>query len=257
MKKRVLVIPILIFLTIATPLIISAQNYKLNISTSKEIYSAGENLNFKVVLLDETNNPINTPLDIITENAERSTSIQKTINPNEFTTLDLGENASFGYWSISANYKGTQTTTLFIIEAQELAKFSLMNNTLIVTNIGNTKYTRTIQIIIGNTIGAKTPRLDIGESATYNLVAPEGNYNIKVSDGKTTFTKSSVKLTGKTVGVLDEAITKRAGITGGSLTDKKYEGIINSPKQSELVCIFIFIVFVTMILVIIKRKSIR
>ena len=235
-----------------------AQDFKLDISTTKDTYSAGEEISYKVTLLDVNNDPIDAQVDVTIEDAEKFTSFQKTVNTNEIIQLNLGEDASFGYWSLSTNYEGAQSTTLFIIEAQELAKFSLVDNTLTVTNIGNTKYTRTIQIIIGNTIGAKTPRLDMGESVSYKLVAPEGNYDIKVTDGKTTLTQPAVELTGttgKVVGALDEAASDRAGITGGVSPNEEDDlALLNYVKKSKLVYVFILVVFGAMILLAIERK---
>lgn len=256
----ILILIIALFLTNFIPLV-SAQEFKLDISTTKETYSAGENITFKATLLDSENNPLNEPVDIFIEDAEKIIRIEKTSNANELVEINLGEDASFGYWSITAKYGESQTTALFIIEVKELAKFSIKGDTLAITNVGNTKYTRTVQIIIGDTISAKNPKLDMGESVYYRLVAPKGNYDIKITDGKTTFSKSSVQLTGTTgnvVGALDEAVANRAGITGGISPDEKNElGVMNYIKQSKLVYVFVIVVFGAMILLAIEKRFTR
>jgi len=259
--KRGLLVLLLVLVLISLSFLVTAQDYKLDISTSKETYSAGENITLKVILLDSSNNPINQPVGILIEDAEKVTTIEKTVNANELVEISLGEDASFGYWSVSANYEGSQTTALFIIEIKELAKFSLNGDTLAITNIGNTQYTKTVQIIIGNTISAKNPKLEMGESVYYRLVAPTGNYDIKVTDGKTTLTKSAVELTGttgKVVGALDESASDRAGITGGVSPDAENDlGMLSYFKKSKLVYVFILVIFGAMILLAIERKVAR
>ncbi len=257
MKRSVLIL----LLVISLSSLVIAQDYRLDISTSKEIHAAGENITLKVILLDSNNQPINQPINLRIEDAEKLTPIQKTVNTNEFVELNLGKDASYGYWSISTSYKELQTTTLFIVEVEELAKFSLIDNTLTITNIGNTQYIKTVQIMIGNTIGAKTPKLNIGESTTYKLVAPEGDYNIKITDGKTTLTKSSVQLTGttgKVVGALDASSAGGASITGGIAPDEENElGLVGYIKDSKLVYVFILVVFGAMILLAIEKRAAR
>jgi hypothetical protein len=95
----------------------------------------------------------------------------------------------------------------------------------------------------------------------YRLIAPEGNYEIKVTDWATTLTKSQVQLTGtgQIIGTLDEASAKnRNPITGGISPDAENDiGLLSYIKNSSLVYIFILVVFGVAILLTIQRKMIK
>jgi len=257
--KRGIWIYILVMLLLALPMIL-AQNYKLEVSTTQESYKSGENITLRISLLDSNNNPINTQVQIIIEDSEKMKRIEKTISSNELVNINLGEGVTYGYWTITAEYQGTEAKGLFLVEMNELAKFEINNDILTVTNIGNSIYSKTIQIIIGDTVGARTPRLDIGEKVQYRLIAPEGDYEVKVTDGITTLTKSQVQLTGtgQIIGTLDEASKSRNPITGGISPDEENDiGLLSYIKNSSLVYIFILVVFGVAILLAIQRKLIK
>lgn len=146
---------------------------------------------------------------------------------------------------------------MFSVQAKELAEFNLDNETLTVTNTENTKYTKTIQILIGNTVGTQSPNLNVGESVTYKLIAPEGLYNIKISDGQTTITRNEVSLaeTGKAIGALDKRTFKRSHITGDISPDRDGEiALLNYMQQSKFVYVFILVIVGAFILIAIEKK---
>ena len=236
--------------------IVMAQDYKLEISPTQEIFKAGENITFKVTVYDSQNNPVYDEIQIIIEDAEKKVKIEKNIPSNELIEIGLGVGASYGQGKITATYKDFTATDLFNIEINELVKFEIQGEKLIITNIGNTKYTKTVQIIIGKTPGIKEPKLNIGESVSYILIAPEGTYNIKVSDGKTSINQGEVKLTGtgKVIGALDERASSGAGITGISPEENSETELFNYVKKSKFIYVFVLTIFGAMILLAIERR---
>lgn len=251
---------VMLFGIILLSSMIIAQDYKLDVSTNKETYSAGENVTISVYLLDSNNNPIEDNVDLTITNAEKTKEIKKTIQANKFQEIDLGIDAGFGYWEIVADYEDSQGKALFIVEVKEEVKFELKDGNLIVTNTGNTPYTKTIQIVIGETIGARTPSLAVGESIKYKLVAPEGVYDIKVTDGKTTIEKNSVGLTGtgNAIGAIDESEKSKGAITGGiSPSEENDQAFLSYIGKSKSIYIFIVAIFGAMILIAIERRTLR
>ncbi len=246
----------LIGIILLTSLII-AQNSKIEISTAKDVFEAGEKINLKISLFDADNKPISDNINVILEDAEKTKIIEKQIPSNQFVEIDLGEGATHGYWSIKAVYNDIEATGIFSIYASELAKFEIQEDKLIITNIGNTEYSKTIQIRIGDTIGIKNPELSVSESISYRLIAPEGVYNIKITDGKTTLERSDVQLTGtgKAIGAIDERISQRSGITGiTSPSEKQDEELFSYFRNSSFVYVFVLVIFGAMILLAIERN---
>ena len=230
---------------------------KLEVSTTKDTFDAGENITLKVSLLDDSNNPITNAVEIRVENAEKTKTIVKTVPANELITLNIGEGATHGYWNIVASYGDIYANGIFTVEMNELAKFEIDEDKLVITNIGNTKYTKTVQIIIGDTLGIRNPDLEIGEKIAYRLVAPDGDYNIKVSDGVTTLEKSSVSLTGtgQAIGALDERTSDRTPLTGGISPEEDEDlALMNYIKNNKFIYIFIFVIFGAGVFIAITRQ---
>jgi hypothetical protein len=189
-------------------------------------------------------------VEILIQNAERTKLINKTIPSNTVETISLGTEAVAGYWSITAEYNDARGNALFIIESSELARFELVGDNLVITNIGNTRYTQEVQILIGDTLGVQNVDLGIGEDISLRLIAPDGTYSIKVSDGKKVFTKSNVYLTGEAIGFLDERLKDSSLITGVRDAGSKF---FLFSKNNSFLYVFIFVVFVSAILLTIER----
>lgn len=253
LKKNLIILLCIIFLTS----LIIAQNSKIEVSTAKDVFEAGEKITLKVSLFDENNKPINDNVNVILEDAEKTKIIEKQIPSNQFVEIELGEGATYGYWTIKAVYNDVEATGIFSIEANELAKFEIQEDKLIITNIGNTEYTKTVQIRIGDTIGIKNPELTVSESISYRLIAPEGVYSIKITDGKTTLERSDVQLTGtgRAIGAIDERISQRSGITGiTSPGEKQDEELFSYFRNSSFVYVFVLVIFGAMILLAVERN---
>ncbi len=246
---------IFLFCIILLSSLVVAQEYKIGISTLKETFEAEENISIRISLLDYQNNPINDEVSVILEDAEKKVKVEKTIPSNKPVEINL-KGATHGQGTITARYKDAEAKGFFIIEIKELAKFELEEDTLTITNIGNTRYTKTIQIIIGETTGIKEPKLDVGKKVSYKLVAPDGVYNIKVTDGKTSLTQNEVKLTGtgNVIGALDKSLSERASITGGIRPEDSEKTFLSYFKNSKFMYIFVFVVLGAMILVVIERR---
>ena len=215
-------------------------------------FKAGENITLKVSLFSENNNPIDGKINLTLEDSENRKKIERTVSSKEIVGINLGKGALHGFWTVTAKYNNLETSEIFTVEIKELAKFEINNDMLTITNIGNTKYTKTVQIVIGNTIGIKEPKLDVGKSVTFRLIAPKGNYNIRVSDGRTSIQRNSVALTGNIVGILDERIAGGNILTGG--IKPKNEVSMNYLKKNKFIYVFILVIFGATILLAIERN---
>ena len=215
-------------------------------------FKAGENITLKVSIFDEQNNPLSGNIELTLEDAEKRKKIEKTIPSKEIVEIDLGEGAIHGFWTLTAKYQDIETIEIFTVEIEELAKFEVHDDMLTITNIGNTRYTKTVQIVIGDTVGIKEPKLDVGKSITFRLIAPEGDYNIRITDGRTSIQRSNVALTGNVIGILDERIAGGNTLTGGIKPED--DASLIYLKNNKFIYIFILVVFGAMILLTIERN---
>ena len=233
-----------------------AQDYSIEVSTLKDSFQQGEKISLKVTIYDSEGKLVNDDVSVVLQDAEKTSKIEKTIQSNTIQEIDIGQSASYGQGEIIATYKDSTSRGTFIIEIQEIAKFEIQGENLIITNIGNTRYTKTIQITIGET-GVKQPKLNPGKSVSYKLVAPEGVYNIKVTDGKTTLTQGDIRLTGtgQVIGALDQTASSRSPVTGGISPDEgSDEAFLSYIKNSKFVYTFVLVVFGAMVLLAIERR---
>ena len=233
-----------------------AQDYSIEVSTLKDSFQQGEKISLKVTIYDSEGKLVNDDVSVVLQDAEKTSKIEKTIQSNTIQEIDIGQSASYGQGEIIATYKDSTSRGTFIIEIQEIAKFEIQGENLIITNIGNTRYTKTIQITIGET-GVKQLKLNPGKSVSYKLVAPEGVYNIKVTDGKTTLTQGDIRLTGtgQVIGALDQTASSRSPVTGGISPDEgSDEAFLSYIKNSKFVYTFVLVVFGAMVLLAIERR---
>lgn len=250
MQKRALIV---LFMLIFSLAIVSAE--KLDIIPLKETFVAGENINFKVSLYDSDNNPIEGNVSVTIEDAEKRVQIEKTVPANKVADVNLGEGAPAGYWKITGEFNDVTSSSIFMVELNEVIKFELKNSTLTIINTGNIKYSKAVQVVIGDSISTKQVDLDVGERLSFRLVAPEGTYNIKVTDGKVTFTKSDVALTGKVVGVLDNRDTTTSPLTSGIKGEESPYGDEPAPsKNSSFIFVFLLVLIGAAVLLTIERR---
>ena len=232
---------ILVFFLVIILLGVTAQSNKIEISTAKDVFGAGEKITFRVSLYDAQNNPLNDEVSVIIEDASRFKKIEERVPSNQFVDIDLGTGASYGYWTITAKYGDVESKAIFSVEVNELAKFNLENDVLIIENVGNTKYTKTIQIIIGDTVGVKEPRLNAGEKISYRLIAPKGTYSVRITDGQTSLVRDNVALTGNVIGILDERISQGPSLTGAVRPEDEESSFYEVLKRNKLPYILVFV----------------
>src|SRR3989344_1662836 len=238
--------------------LVSAYSLDITFPNDKTSFTSGEAITFKAVIYDDSGNPIDGDISIVIEDAERQVRVEKAGKSKELVSIDLGEKATSGQGVIKAEYQGIQAIAFFDIGRKELALFEIEGNSLKVTNIGNTRYSRVITITIGETIGTKEPELEPGESTSYRLVAPEGVYNIQVRDGTSpSLIRGDVALsgTGQVIGAIDDSASKRSPFTGGVSPDEKSDiALLSYVKNNKFIYVFVLVIFGAMILIAVERQ---
>jgi len=176
---------------------------KLEIAIAQQSIVPGKELSFRAILYDQANNNIPGDVSVIVKDNNEKEMLKKLVKTDEEILFPIDQNASPGYWKIEASSSGIRAMRVFSVEENEKAKFEIINDTLVITNIGNVMYDKAVQIAIGSEVEIKELILDIGESKTFRLLGPDGNYAITVTDGSTTLTESGIALTGNIIGVQD------------------------------------------------------
>lgn len=235
----------------------AGEKIKLEFPAGQE-FGSGKSIILQVSLLDEQNSPLQAEVKIILENLAKTRKIEILENANKPISFSLGENETGGDWFATAKYIDIESQKeIFSIETKELAKFDIVEDKLIISNIGNVPYNKEVRVLIGDTIGIEKTGIPLGGKLTYRLIAPDGVYNVRVTDGKETFTKSDVSLTGEAVGVLDERLKPGSQITGVQLGEDSDKQFFNFIKRNTFAYVFLAIIVTAAILLAIERRYAR
>lgn len=174
---------------------------KLNIEVGNS-YVPGETIDFRVVLYDDNNNKINGEVGFEIQNYYTDVMQEGVVESGESVSFELPENAIRGHWAIIARYKSLEKKVLFNVMELEKIDIKLEGDKLIISNIGNIHYTKSIQISIGEHKETALVPLGVGESKEIKLTG-DGVYDIRVSDGseENDLVFKGVSLTGNVVGL--------------------------------------------------------
>ncbi len=176
---------------------------ELKIIFSSESILPGEEFTYSVNTYDQAGDIIQRDISVIVYEPKEFVHLKKLVKPENEQSLSFALDSSQGYWKIEASSGGFSETKLFYLEEVEEIQTSLINNTLIVTNIGNVKYVGPLEIAIGSSVEVKQIDLEIGESKNFNLHAPDGTYLVRTNNGNNDSVLGNVALTGNAVRVSD------------------------------------------------------
>jgi hypothetical protein len=197
----------------------------LEISSSSENVNPGESISFEVILLDQTQIPIpSTAISTIKDFEGKiiEQSEHETSSPYTFTTE---KNSIPGEWEFLTISNDMEAEIEFDVLENFEASFELINDTLLISNIGNVPYNKTVLVKIGNESGEINVSLAIGESTEYKLSAQDGEHLVEISDGENSI-EQSVALTGSSVGIKESS-----------------SGFVGSLGRSIIPWVFIILVF--------------
>ncbi len=167
---------------------------------NKEI-EPGSEVKVKAILHDQTGDNIANEAVIILKDGNGKIVDEVQVGTDEFVSFLVPYNSPPNTWSVSAVAKNIKGEGSFKVLKKEDILVELVNRTIVVTNIGNVPYNKTLLVKIGNNSLNLDINLLVDEVGKYVLTAPDGEYGIEVrGDGESKFQGMAV-LTGDAVGV--------------------------------------------------------
>ena len=180
----------------------------LEIILDKEI-EPGTNVKIKAILHDQTGKNIDSLVKIIIKDDEKKLIEQTEKATNEYLEIPINYNQRSSVWEVNVEFDNLIAEATFFIQEKKDVNISLVNNTLIITNVGNVHYNDSVTIKIGEENIFINTNLDVDESKRYLLTAPDGEYQISVlEEGGDELILSSF-LTGRTI-----SAKEKTGIRG-------------------------------------------
>ena len=160
-------------------------------------------LEYSVFLLDQSGENIEKDIELNLLSPDGKFNQAKLTRTNTALFQSIPANLTPGQWKFQAKSDGFEAEKAFVVEEYRKLSFSLENNTLTVTNVGNILYEGPIEVTIGEVSEIKEMSLGVGQSKKFRLEAPNGEYQINVADGEELQNLGLASLTGKAISVND------------------------------------------------------
>jgi hypothetical protein len=170
-------------------------------SLSSEEVIPGDKLTVGADLFDQSGKDMEGALTVEIANPLKEI-MTYTVNAKEFLDIPFETNATPGEWIIAVSLGDIMEERTFVVPEVQKVNFTFDDTVLIVTNIGNAVYNKTIEVNIGEENLTLDLNMQVGEVRKFNLKAPEGEYEVSVDDGDTAVSQS-VLLTGNAISIKD------------------------------------------------------
>lgn len=169
----------------------------------KNSYLPGENVTFKLILYDDNTQKIQGNINYIVYNYYVEPVVEGSSNSGEEVTFKIPEDTIQKPWKIVANYGDIQASQLFNVGELGKAEMTIEGDILIIKNLGNVPYEKSILIYIGDKDQTASVFLDVGQTKRIRLTAPDGVYDIKIvdGDGGKALEFKGITLTGNVIGL--------------------------------------------------------
>lgn len=205
----------------------------LEIQLNNQSFNPGGTVSIIPLIYDQAGDMMQGQLALKITNPNGETT-EQLINNQEEKQLVLETNSPPGEWKISLAGLGLVKERSFYVNEKMQASFEFVNDSLIIKNIGNIPYKKTIEVDIGGEKRILEVELNLGGEKEFVLKAPDGQYNVKVSDGLGE-ASATMSLTGSAIGIRD--------VRGGISMLQKY----------PVVWLFLIAVFALFIFVVSKN----
>ncbi len=159
----------------------------------------GNDFSFSTNIYDQSGKQMDGVVNVLASSSNEE-EFQTTLQSGSSGSVKLPFNATSGTWKIRASLKDIVEEREFSVKSVQKVYFEFLDSILIVKNIGNDIYNKTIEVRIGDKLESLDVNILPGEERKFNLKAPKGEYVVLVNDGNDSLEKSLL-LTGGAVSI--------------------------------------------------------
>ena len=161
----------------------------------------GTSVKIKTILHDQTGVSIPSSSFVTIKNGNNVIIEQSDKPTDEFYEFQIKYNEKPSSWAVVAISNRLEAISNFTIKEKEAIETSIINKTIVVKNVGNVLYNKTILINLGNISLNINVSLLVDEEKKYALSAPTGEYNVEVKTAEGSSITGMVSLTGREISV--------------------------------------------------------
>jgi len=172
---------------------------KIGIAADKVLVNPGENITIIPFLYDKAGDTMASQINIKIIDSAGQVAYEDIVTSNENFIFQTKTNMAPGLSKITAEKDLITSEKSIEMKTLERVYAEIEDSKLTITNIGNVPYDKSIELEIAGQKIVEKIKLGIGQSKIYKLSAPDGIYEIKLSDDSNIMSRSGVALTGNAV----------------------------------------------------------
>lgn len=162
----------------------------------------GNDFEYLINVFDQVGSGLSRDVRVEIYNPDGNLFVDKIVKSLETATFVTKGDYAPGAWTIKVAVEGFDAEKKFYVSEKEAVDFMLENSTLTITNIGNVKYDKEVEIKIGEHVEIKRVELGVGKFKQFKLSAPDAEYSVSVKSGEDELS-SQVSLTGNAISIGD------------------------------------------------------
>lgn len=172
---------------------------RVSIALDKTQVDPMSNITIMAFIYDKSGDEMNNTVLLKIQDNTLKTIYQKIISTNQLVTFETSSNNLPGYATVIAENGNLSAEKTFQINELKKITATIKDGKIVLTNIGNVPYFGPIEIAVGGEIFTETLNLAYGENKSFDITAPDGFYDVSVSDGNPILSQNSVSLTGNVI----------------------------------------------------------
>lgn len=188
----------------------------MRLELNEESFLPGDELLIKSTFYDQAGDNMEGDAVLFIISADNMDIIEEKVFSGEEIGYIFERDAFPGDWEIITASGNVESRKFVKVLENEKIDVEFTGDSLSITNVGNVIYRKAINIgfegyedIVKKT---KNLALDVGETITYKLSAPEGDYNLTISNDDVEKIFGGVSLTGKSISVTDTSGSERKAL---------------------------------------------
>jgi len=176
---------------------------RVDVTLNNQEIKPGDIIEFKGSIYDQTDLPMAGELTYSIKDKNGYIRELNVTNTDGTIRFNVSKNELPGVWTVEMDHENISNSRILNILVNQEIRMDLANDSLVITNVGNVPYNKSVSFNIGNKTFEKFVFLELGQSKQVYLTAPEGSYDVFVDDGKTSVNGKGISLTGDAIGVSD------------------------------------------------------
>ncbi len=222
----------------------------IDIAIDSQDLEPGKTIGFKPILNDQAGNPLIGDVAIEIRDIKLNRIFQRIVKSGEKIDFTAPANMTPGYYEIEAISNSLTKTKRFHVSEKPLVSFNLVNGTLVIKNIGNAPYNKTIEVKINNQTYFIKPS-DFGDA-----ILPGDKREFKLRGNKET---NSVLIDDKVTNLTEENVilpmAKNSGFSNINAAAVGVSDLIYTPITWIIILVILAAIILFLFRDIFKKKS--